>query len=187
VDLGVLLELARRAELSVHDLALLTKARLTSEPLSAGTNPVPGQGQAGVATKGLSPIAAKVPSAQRGVTSRQAEGHGSAASGGLLQKATTVSPGMPESSSMAAARTGASLNPGGSRALWGSGDGHTEEQALATSRDAEVAMELVAREALEKIVDREDGCHSSAKARVGGSGGRGRNPGGKGQGQGGRI
>lgn len=187
MDLGVLLELDRRAELSVHDLALLTKARLTSEPLSAGTNPVPGQGQAGMATKGLSPIAAKVQSTQRGVTSRQAEGHGSAASGGLLQKATTMSPGMLESSSMAAARTGASLNPGVSRASWGSGDGHIEEQALATSMDAELAMELVAQEALEKIADRGDGRPSSAKTRGGGSGERGRNPGGKGQGQGGRI
>jgi hypothetical protein len=60
VDLGVLLELAKRAELGLQDLALLTKARLTPEPLSAGTNPVSGQVQAGTATKGLSPIAAKV-------------------------------------------------------------------------------------------------------------------------------
>jgi hypothetical protein len=52
MDLGVLLELAKRAELSVQDLTLLTKARLTPEPLSAGTNSVPGQSQAGATAKG---------------------------------------------------------------------------------------------------------------------------------------
>jgi hypothetical protein len=63
VDLGILLKLARRAEFGVQDLALLTKTRLTLEPLSAATNPVSGQVQAGTAIKGLSPIAAKVQSA----------------------------------------------------------------------------------------------------------------------------
>jgi hypothetical protein len=52
VDLGVLLELAKRAELGIQDLALPTKARLIPEPLSADTNPVSGQVQAGTATKG---------------------------------------------------------------------------------------------------------------------------------------
>jgi hypothetical protein len=75
MDLEVLLELAKRAELGIQDLALLTKARLTPEPLSAGTNPVPGQVQTGTATKGLSPIAAKVQSTQRGAASLPMGGH----------------------------------------------------------------------------------------------------------------
>jgi hypothetical protein len=56
---------------------------------------------------------------------------------------------------MAEARTGVSLNQGGPRASCVSRGAHAEEQVQATSRDTELAMELVAREALERGVDRE--------------------------------
>jgi hypothetical protein len=65
-----------------------------------------------------------------------------------------VSPEAPESSSMAMARARANTSPRGAEATWESAGLCAEEQALATSRDAELAMELVAREALEKGVDR---------------------------------
>jgi hypothetical protein len=65
-----------------------------------------------------------------------------------------VSTKAPESSSMAMART-ANSSPGWAEAAWESAGLCAEEQALATSRDAKLAMELVAREALERGVDRE--------------------------------
>jgi hypothetical protein len=82
VDLRVLLELAKRAELSVQDLALLTKAQLTFEPLSAVTKAVSGQSHAGATAKGLSPIAAKVQSVQRGMALCQTEVHEPVTAGG---------------------------------------------------------------------------------------------------------
>jgi hypothetical protein len=133
VNLGVLLELAKRTELSVQDLALLTKARLTSVPLFARTKPVPGQSLASATAKGLSPIAAKVQSVQRGMALCQTEVHGPVTEGGVPQRLVTVSQKAPELYSMAEARTGASLNQGGLRASWGSRGAHVEEQALATA------------------------------------------------------
>jgi hypothetical protein len=150
VDLGVLLELAKRAELGVQDLALLTKTRLTTEPLSAGTDLVLGQAQAGMATKGLSPIAA-----QRGAASLSLGGPRPTEVGGSAWTAPVVPPGAPESSSMAMARAEANTSQRGAEATREAARLCAQEQALATSRDAELAMELVAREALEKGVDRE--------------------------------
>lgn len=63
--------------------------------------------------------------------------------------------GSAQESSMAAARAGASTNLGGSREPWELDGVPAEKQALATSRDAELATELVVREALEKGVNRE--------------------------------
>jgi hypothetical protein len=105
--------------------------------------------------KGLSPIAAKVQSVQRGRSLCQTEERGPVMAGGVPRRTAVVSPEAPESSSMAEARAGASQSQGGSRASWGPRLAHVEEQALATSRDAELARELVAREALERDVDRE--------------------------------
>jgi hypothetical protein len=56
---------------------------------------------------------------------------------------------------MAMAKAGANTSQGGAEATWELAGPSAEEQALATSRDVELAMELVVQEALQKGVDRE--------------------------------
>jgi hypothetical protein len=55
------------------------------------------------------------------------EVHGPITAGGVPQRPVKVSPEASESSSMAEARTGASLNQGGFRASWRSRGAHVEE------------------------------------------------------------
>jgi hypothetical protein len=103
--------------------------------------------------KELSPIAAEVQRVQRGVNPCQVEEVGPARVEGALKGPVTLAQEAPESSSMAEARAGARVAP--KEPLLMEPKRFREEQVLETSRDAELAMELVAREALKKGVDRD--------------------------------
>lgn len=170
VDIGVLLELAMRAGLSLVDLAVLTRGGLTTTLPTAGTNPREEPARTTAQTRGLSPIAAKVQRVREGPPQSQPLGAGpskgvpwtTVVADGAETLAPRVARDKPETSAAAEARArsqGADADEAMARDLLKQDQRRVaaarEEQVEATSRDAELAMELIAREAQEHGVERE--------------------------------
>ncbi|GAQ82455.1 hypothetical protein KFL_001110320 [Klebsormidium nitens] len=168
VELGALLALAERAGLDLAAVIEMTApGGARSVPRIGGTS-----GAAGVAVAVLSPIAEKARRARKASLAERSEGLAGQAPqtvswaqvvGEKGRQRASLPKDQPESSRMAEERArggrvaaDAQVARELARAEEEGARRAREEQAVATSRDAELAMELVAREAQERGVDREE-------------------------------
>ncbi|GAQ87150.1 hypothetical protein KFL_003340140 [Klebsormidium nitens] len=171
VEVGVLLELARRAGLGLTEIIQLTGGNLTAALPPAGTQAVAAssavQEAPAAVPRGLSPVAVKAllarertqPRAGPVVTVPWATVVADRGPGAGFQQGGDVA----ETSAAGAARSALPPQKETDEELaWQlaqleeqEAEERQEELVMATSRDAEMAMELVAREAVEKGVERE--------------------------------